>query len=138
MPPPTTNVNITDPDNIMPPLEVLQTAVTHQERLEFHYDTLDAGSRNYDLYLYFLELNESVRVGERVFDVYINDKNVRTIDIWASGASFLTVALDFTTNGVLNLTLVKASNSQLGPLCNAYELWQVNPRNAETNAEEGN
>ncbi|XP_047965266.1 nodulation receptor kinase-like isoform X2 [Salvia hispanica] len=136
IPPPTTDVNITDPDNIMPPLQVLKTAVTHQERLEFQYDTLDAGSRNYSIYLYFLELNESVRVGERVFNVFINDKNMHTVDILASGAPFLRVTLNFTTNGVLNLTLVKASNSQLGPICNAYEIWQVYPRNAETNAEE--
>ena len=122
----------------MPPLQVLKTAVTHQERLEFQYDTLDAGSRNYSIYLYFLELNESVRVGERVFNVFINDKNMHTVDILASGAPFLRVTLNFTTNGVLNLTLVKASNSQLGPICNAYEIWQVYPRNAETNAEEGN
>ncbi|XP_057784317.1 nodulation receptor kinase-like isoform X2 [Salvia miltiorrhiza] len=134
--PPTTNVNITNPDSIMPPLKVLQTAVTHPERLEFQYGNLDVGPSNYDLYLYFLELDDSVGIGERVFDVYINDRNIHEVDIWASGSRFLAVVLNFTANGVLNLTFVKALNSQLGPICNAYEILQVYPRNAETNVEE--
>ncbi|XP_057803578.1 nodulation receptor kinase-like [Salvia miltiorrhiza] len=58
------------------------------------------------------------------------------VDIWASGSRFLAVVLNFTTNGVLNLTFIKALNSQLGPICNAYEILQVYPRNAETNVEE--
>lgn len=133
----TSNVNITDLDSIAPPHQVLQTAVTHPERLEFHYENLDVGPSNYELYLYFLE-DDTVHAGDRVFDVYINDKNIREVEILASGSPYFAVNLNFTTNGALNLTLVKALNSQLGPICNAYELFQAYSRNEETNVEEGN
>lgn len=133
-----TNVNITDPDRIAPPLQVLQTAVTHPERLEFQNENLHIGPGNYDLHLYFLELNDSVQAGERVFDVHINNKKIRTVDIMANSSGYFAEVLKFTTEGVLNLTLVKALNSKLGPICNAYEILQAYPRNEETNMEEGN
>ncbi|KAL0332406.1 UNVERIFIED_CONTAM: Nodulation receptor kinase [Sesamum calycinum] len=129
-------VNLTGVNTILPPLEVLQTALTHPERLEFQYKNLDAGTYNYNLYLYFLELDDSVQVGQRVFDVYINNEKRQAVDILSSGSRYSSVALDFTTNGILNLTLVKALNSQLGPVCNAYEILQDYPRNAETDLDE--
>lgn len=133
----TANFNITDANSILPPLQVLQTAVTHPERLEFQYENLDSGTYNYNLYLYFLELSDTVQAGQRVFDVYINSEKRQEVDILASGSRYFTVVLNFTTNGVLNLTLVKASNSQLGPICNAYEIFQAYPRNEEADAKEG-
>ncbi|KAI3451849.1 hypothetical protein Pfo_008514 [Paulownia fortunei] len=132
----TANVNITDANSILPPLQVLQTALTHPERLEFQYDNLDAGTYDYNLYLHFLELNDSVPAGQRVFDVYINNEKRQEVDILASGSRYFAIVLNFKTNGVLNLTLVKALNSQLGPICNAYEILQAYPRNEETDVDE--
>ncbi|KAL2241464.1 UNVERIFIED_CONTAM: Nodulation receptor kinase [Sesamum indicum] len=132
----TTYVNLTGVNSILPPLEVLQTALTHPERLEFQYKNLDAGTYNYNLYLHFLELDDSVQAGQRVFDVYINNEKRQAVDILSGGSRYSSVALDFTTNGVLNLTLVKALNSQFGPICNAYEILQDYPRNAETDLDE--
>ncbi|KAL0377983.1 UNVERIFIED_CONTAM: Nodulation receptor kinase [Sesamum radiatum] len=132
----TAYVDLTGVNSILPPLEVLQTALTHPERLEFQYKNLDAGTYNYNLYLHFLELDDSVQVGQRVFDVYINNEKRQAVDILSSGSRYSSVALDFTTNGVLNLTLVKALNSQLGPICNAYEILQEFPRNTETDMDE--
>lgn len=132
-----TNVNDNSSENTMPPLEVLQTALTHQERLHFQYENLDVEPRNYALYLYFLELNSSVKAKERVFEVYINNETTE-VDIMASGSPYLAVNLNFTANGAVNLTLVRASSSQLGPICNGYEIFQVYPRNEEANVDEGN
>lgn len=133
-----TSVNYTDVNSILAPIQVLQTALTHPERLEFQYENLDPGIYDHSLYLHLLELNDSVKPGQRVFDVYINNEKRPEVDILASGSRYSTVVLNFTTNGVLNLTLVKASTSQLGPICNAYEILQYYPRNEETDVTEGN
>ncbi|KAK9285498.1 hypothetical protein L1049_024692 [Liquidambar formosana] len=115
--------------NVAVPLQVLQTALTHSARLEFNHSNLDTGDNNYNVYLYFLELNASVQTGQRVFDIYINDKKrVPNFDILANGFNYREVVLNVTANGSLNLTLVKASNgSEFGPICNAYEILQVYP-----------
>ncbi|KAL7231547.1 hypothetical protein ACSBR2_009734 [Camellia fascicularis] len=120
-----TNANITAPS---PPIKVLKTALTHPDHLEFLHDDLVTEQTNYNLHLYFLELNDSVQAGERVFDVYINNEKSKEIDILAGKSNYKAVILKFTANGFLNLTLVKASNGSLfGPIINAYEILQVHP-----------
>ncbi|WJZ91752.1 hypothetical protein VitviT2T_010797 [Vitis vinifera] len=122
------------------PLQVLQTALNHSERLEFLHNDLDIGEYNYNLSLYFLEFIESVDTGQRVFDIYIN--NVRKqpdFDIMADGSKYREAAFRFTANGSFNLTLVKVSDKSLfGPICNAYEILQVRPWVQETNGEDVN
>ncbi|KAL8044714.1 hypothetical protein ABFX02_08G063500 [Erythranthe guttata] len=133
------NMDFTDANSILPPLRVLQTALTHPEQLVFKYENLDPGTYDYSLYLHFLELDDSVfRAGQRVFDVYINNEKRQEVDILASGKNYSTVVLNFAANGVLNLTLVKASTSRFGPICNAYEIFQSYPRNEETGVDEVN
>ncbi|KAK6151069.1 hypothetical protein DH2020_016001 [Rehmannia glutinosa] len=134
----TANVNITDANSILPPLKVLQTALTHPERLEFRYENLDAETHDYNLHLHFLELNDSVQAGQRVFDVYINNEKRQEVDILASGSRYTAVVSNCITNGVINVTLVKALNSQLGPICNAYEVLQAYPINEGTDMDDEN
>ncbi|KAK4477408.1 hypothetical protein RD792_016629 [Penstemon davidsonii] len=133
---PYANVNITDVNSLLPPLQALQTAITHPERLEFKYNNLDAGMYDYDLYFHFLELNDSVQAGQRVFEIYINDEKIQDVDIVASGSPYSVAVPNFTANGVLNLTFIKALNSQLGPICNAYEIFQAYTKDQETGVEE--
>ncbi|XP_051140304.1 nodulation receptor kinase-like [Andrographis paniculata] len=133
------NGNITIADSMLPPPQVLQTALTHKERLEFYYKDLDEGSHDYNIYLHFLELNNSVRSGERIFHVYINNEKKQEIDILATGSHYLATFLNFTAKGTLNLTLVKAPNARLGPICNAYEiLLQTYSGHEEMNEDEVN
>ncbi|XP_052195708.1 nodulation receptor kinase-like [Diospyros lotus] len=108
-----------------PPIQVLQTALTHPDVLMFQQDNL--GNSNYNLYLYFLELDDSVQPGQRVFDIIINSERRQEVDIMSGESNYKAVPLNFSANGSLNLTLVKASNSQFGPIINAYELLQVHP-----------
>lgn len=122
----------------LPPIEVLQTARTHSDRLEFLHN-LHSGYTTYILYLYFLELDGSVKTGQRVFDVYINDKKRRHIDVISGGSNYMAISMNFTASKFLNLTILKASKgSQLGPICNAYEILEVRPLLQATDQEDGN
>ncbi|GFZ18883.1 leucine-rich repeat protein kinase family protein [Actinidia rufa] len=119
-------VSITNTELAAPPIQVLQTALNHPDRLVFLHDDLVPEHYNYDLHLYFLELIDSVQAGQRVFDIYINNEKRQEIDIMAGRSNYKSLHLNFTANGFLNLTLVKASNgSQFGPIINAYEILQV-------------
>nr|ALJ03415.1 symbiosis receptor-like kinase [Aeschynomene evenia var. serrulata] len=129
------NASILDhKNNVIPPLQVLQTSVTHPERLEFIHSGLETDDNEYLVFLYFLELNSTVRSGQRVFDIYVNNviKKPR-FDAFGEGSNYRYIALNVSANGSLNLTLVKAFGSQYGPSCNAYEILQVRPRQEETN-----
>lgn len=93
------------------------------------YDDLEARDLRYELYLYFLELDDFVKTGQRVFDVYVNGVNRLEVDISQSDVRSLKVVLNVTANRYLNLTMVKASNkSELGPMINAYELFEVHQK----------
>ncbi|KAJ8567407.1 hypothetical protein K7X08_019615 [Anisodus acutangulus] len=123
--------------SLLPPAFVLQTALTHPERLEFLHEDLDTGYYTYSLFLYFLEPNESAQAGQRVFYIYINNEKRLKVDILASGSRYLDVVLKFRANRVVNLTMIKASNqSQLGPICNGYEILKTLPWVTETAMEE--
>ncbi|NP_001234869.1 symbiosis receptor-like kinase precursor [Solanum lycopersicum] len=123
--------------SLLPPAFVLRTALTHPERLDFLHEDLDTGYYTYSLFLYFLEPNDSVQAGERVFYIYINNEKRLKVDILASGSRYLDVVLNFRANRSVNLTMIKASNlSQLGPICNGYEILKALPRVKETATEE--
>lgn len=108
------------------PAKVLQTALTHTDRLEFLHNELDTQDSNYTVFLYFFELNQSIKTGQRVFDIYINNEiKLGKFDIWAYGSAYREAALNVTASRSLNLTLVKVENeSDLGPILNAYEILQ--------------
>ncbi|KAJ6853320.1 nodulation receptor kinase-like [Iris pallida] len=122
--------------NISIPIEVLQTAVVNAERLQFLHADLDVHHYDYVIILYFLELDASVQTGERIFDVYINgDEMYHNIDILQTGraSNYREISVRVKLNGYLNISLVKASDEiKYGPICNAYEVFQVYQKAAET------
>ncbi|KAI6699456.1 hypothetical protein NL676_013780 [Syzygium grande] len=110
------------------PIKVLRTAMTSSDRLVLLSNDPEIIQYNYTIFLYFLELNNSIGVGQRVFDIYVNsEKALSGFDIQGQGSIYNEVALNVTASGSFNLTLVKVSNESvvLGPLCNAYEILQV-------------
>lgn len=121
-----------------PPLQVLQTAVTHPDRLQFVLSGLDIEDNEYRVFLYFLELNSTVKAGKRVFDIYVNGEiKKERFDILAEGSNYTYTVLNVSANGLLNLTLVKASGAEFGPLLNAYEILQMRSWIEETNHKDG-
>lgn len=102
--------------------------MTSSDRLVLLSNDPEIIQYNYTIFLYFLELNNSIGVGQRVFDIYVNsEKALSGFDIQGQGSIYSEVALNVTASGSFNLTLVKVSNESvvLGPLCNAYEILQV-------------
>nr|CAD22012.1 nodulation receptor kinase [Vicia hirsuta] len=130
------SLNVSNVDlkgKVTPPLQVLQTALTHPERLEFVHDGLETDDYEYSVLLYFLELNNTLTAGQRVFDIYLNSEiKKENFDVLEGGSKYSYTALNITANGSLNMTLVKASGSKFGPLLNAYEILQARPWIDET------
>nr|AQY54375.1 SYMRKa [Glycine max] len=123
--------------NVTPPLQVLQTAVTHPDRLQFVLSGLDIEDNEYRVFLYFLELNSTVKAGKRVFDIYVNGEiKKERFDILVGGSNYTYTVLNVSANGLLNLTLVKASGAEFGPLLNAYEVLQMRSWIEETNQKD--
>ncbi|XP_058081492.1 nodulation receptor kinase-like [Magnolia sinica] len=119
------------------PIEVLQTAVTNTEHLQFIHDGLEAGHYDYLVFLYFAELNLSIKTGQRVFDIYINGKKEsENFDILQNGSTsnYREIVKMVKANGLLNISLIKVSTDVVGldPICNAYEIFQVHKRVAGT------
>ena len=129
--------------NVRAPLQVLQTALVNPDLLQFSHKDLDVDDDtgdfpHYRVILYFLELENTVQTGQRLFDIQINNETKYTnFDIWGDGSNYKEVVLDVKANRVLNVSLVKASGSLFGPICNAYEIFQVLPWVQETNTSDG-
>ncbi|CAJ2647289.1 unnamed protein product [Trifolium pratense] len=120
--------------SVTPPLEVLQTAVTHPEQLVFIHDDLETDDYEYSVFLFFHELNSTLKAGERVFDIYLNSEIKKAgFDVLEGGSKYNYTVLNISANGSLNITIVKASGSKFGPLLNAYEILQARPWIDETN-----
>ncbi|XP_050205737.1 nodulation receptor kinase-like isoform X2 [Mercurialis annua] len=119
------------------PVEVLQSALTHTDRLEFLHKNIDAEEHNYTLFLYFLELDSNA-TGQRVFSIFINNEmKHENFHISVDGSNYNEVVLTVTATASLNLTLVKVTNeSHFGPLLNAYEILQVKPWVQGTNQQD--
>ncbi|KAJ4971615.1 hypothetical protein NE237_004714 [Protea cynaroides] len=121
--------------NASVPVQVLQTALTDKRQLQFIQDDLEVGSKSYLIFLYFLELEGSVKKGERVFDIYVNgEKKYEHFDVLGGGtiSNYKKAALNASSeNGILNVTLVGVPH-RLGPICNAYEILQVHTRSEGT------
>lgn len=111
------------------PLKVLRTAAVDPNRLDFSHIDLDKGDFTYTLTLYFIELDENVSIGERVFDIYTNgEKKLEKFDILADGSNYKEVNFRIRANGYLKFSLVKVPNGfDFGPICNGYEIFQFRP-----------
>ncbi|XP_043690706.1 nodulation receptor kinase-like isoform X2 [Telopea speciosissima] len=127
--------------NASVPIQVLQTALTDKTQLQFIQDNLDLSNKNYLIFLYFLELDGSIKKGERMFDIYVNgEKRYGNFDVLGGGtiSNYRKAVFNASTeNGILNVTLVGVQQ-RLGPICNAYEILQVHTRSEGTVQQDAN
>ncbi|XP_031400132.1 nodulation receptor kinase-like isoform X2 [Punica granatum] len=123
------------------PFKVLQTALQDPEKLVLptaNLNNFDNLNHSYAIFLHFLEPDSSVGAGQRVFDVLVNGKNEKAgFDIRAGGGSYRRLVLNVTVRWGLNLTLVKVPNAfRFGPICSAYEIFEVLPKIEGTRKED--
>lgn len=127
--------------NITIPLEVLQTAITDDEKLVFLHKDFQTGHNDFLIILYFLELDSDVQIGQRVFDIYVNDdKKFANFDILENenSSNYQVISLRVKSNGFLNISLVQVpGKAKYGPICNAYEIYQILQRSTETIQRDG-
>lgn len=118
------------------PIAVLQTAATNDERLQFLHTDLDTSYNDYLIFLFFLEIDANVQPGQRIFDVYVNgNKTLEKFDILRNvgTSNYQEISMMVKSNGYLNISLTKASSDlKYGPICNAYEIFQLHRKAPET------
>lgn len=109
--------------------------------LNFQLVNLDISHENYLVILHFLELNPDIQAGQRIFDICVNgEKKSDRFDILKSGkpSRYKAFTVKVKANGFLNISLIKASNTvQYGPICNAYEIFEVHDIDVETIYRDG-
>ncbi|KAK7279564.1 hypothetical protein RJT34_24617 [Clitoria ternatea] len=112
------------------PMKVYQSAVTTEGVLEYELN-VDA-KMDYMVWLHFAEIDSSVkRVGERVFDVFLNGINVTRVDIYKQVGGFAAFSCHYTvrnlSTNVLSLKLVAVVGAPLISAIENYALVPIDP-----------
>lgn len=122
------------------PEKLYQTAATAEEGggvLEYEL-SVDA-KLDYLVWLHFAEIEERVRrVGERVFDVYINDDNLTRVDIYKQVGGFAAFTWHHTVKNLSSSVLsVKLVGVVGAPLICGIENYALVPSDPSTVPEQG-
>ncbi|XP_047164082.1 receptor-like protein 4 [Vigna umbellata] len=112
------------------PMKVYQSAVTTEGTLEYELE-VDA-KMDYTVWLHFAEIDSSVKkVGERVFDVFINGDNVTRVDIYKQVGGFSALTLHYTlknlSSNAFTLKLVPVVGAPLISGVENYALVPIDP-----------
>ncbi|WCJ24587.1 Di-glucose binding protein with Leucine-rich repeat domain [Euphorbia peplus] len=120
------------------PMKLYQTAVTGTGVLEYEI-TVDA-KLDYLLWFHFAEIDSSVsKIGQRVFDVLVNDKNVSRVDIFAKVGSLAAYSLPYTVHNLSSAGLTVKLVPVVGaPLISGIENYALIPNDISTYPEQVN
>jgi hypothetical protein len=132
----TTPVDVSRPGDMVPEL-VMQSAESwpRAQGLNLTLPYLASYNRNYYVAFYFAEIDPLALNQTRVFDLVLNqgpsevtDLNISVVSL-AGGMYIATelVGTNETFNSSGNIQLIPHANSQLGPILNALELFQLMP-----------
>ncbi len=133
----TTPVDVSSPGDMVPEL-VMQSAESwpRAQGLNLTLPYLASYNRNYYVAFYFAEIDPLALNQTRVFDLVLNqgpsevtDRNISVVSL-AGGMYIATELVD--TNVTFNsssgsIQLIPDADSQLGPILNALELFQLTP-----------
>ncbi|KAK4260880.1 hypothetical protein QN277_003942 [Acacia crassicarpa] len=120
------------------PMKLYQSAVTVDGDSSLEYKLNVDAKLDYLVWLHFAEIDSTVKkAGDRVFDVFINDKNVTRIDIYKQVGSFAAYSWHYTvknlSSSVLSVTLVAAKGA---PLISGLENYALVPNDPSTIPEQ--
>ncbi|KAI9092052.1 hypothetical protein K1719_027987 [Acacia pycnantha] len=120
------------------PMKLYQSAVTVDGDTALEYKLNVDAKLDYLVWLHFAEIDSTVKkAGDRVFDVFINDKNVTRIDIYKQVGSFAAYSWHYTvknlSSSVLSVKLVAAKGA---PLISGLENYALVPNDPSTFPEQ--
>lgn len=132
------NFSITNNNSFLP-VEVLESAANETDLIPILYKDLGKEKYDYLTILHFTELILNVTKGQRLMDIYVNNELVyASFDMHLDAINYARVALRISeVKDLLNVSLVKAQGSLYGPICNAYEIFQVYHKEPGTRVEDG-
>ncbi|CAM6080159.1 unnamed protein product [Sphagnum tenellum] len=126
-------INVSSSSNKVP-AKVMQTAETYARgqtlTLNMTHVGLESSNRDYYLAFYFAEIDPQAVNQSRIFDLYVNEQlefaNISVLQL-SGGLMYSTLEI-IVTNVTLNNTaklvqLIPHADSALGPILNAYELF---------------
>ncbi|XP_044492014.1 receptor-like protein 4 [Mangifera indica] len=127
--------NTDQPPNYFP-MKLYQTAIISSKAIEYEL-TVDA-KLDYLLWFHFAEIDSSVtKVGQRVFDVVVNDKNVSRVDIVKQVGTFAAYSMYYVAKNLsstgLNVKLVPVAGAVL--IC-GLENYAIVPADLSTMPEQ--
>ncbi|PIA63532.1 hypothetical protein AQUCO_00201105v1 [Aquilegia coerulea] len=114
------------------PMQLYQTAVTANRVLE--YDLPVDAKLDYLVWFHFAEIDMSVSgIGQRVFDILINQRNVSRVDIYKQVGSFVAFSWHYTVKN-LNSTLLNVKLIPVvgHPLISGLENYALVPKDLST------
>ncbi|KAL4358660.1 hypothetical protein HN51_030070 [Arachis hypogaea] len=114
------------------PMKVYQSAVTAEGNLEYEF-TVDA-KMDYMVWLHFAEIDSSVRKeGERVVDVFINERNVSRVDIYKEVGRFAAFDWHYTVKNLSDSSLRVKLVAAVGvPIISGIENYALVPIDPST------
>ena len=121
------------------PMKLYQSAVTVSDGGALEYRLSVDAKLDYLVWLHFAEIDSTVRkAGERVFDVFINGKNVGRIDIFKQVGSFAAYTWQYTVKNLSSSVLTVKLEAAVGsPLLCGLENYAMVPNDPSTVPEQG-
>ncbi|XP_062111193.1 receptor-like protein 4 isoform X2 [Humulus lupulus] len=120
------------------PMRLYQTAVTVGDKEVLEYELEVDAKLDYLLWFHFAEIDPTVKkAGERVFDIYINEKKVKRIDIFKEVGSFHAYSWNYTVKNLSSTDLnVKLETVAGAVLISGLENYALVPADLATVPEQ--
>lgn len=121
------------------PMHLYQTGVTVMGSENLEYVLSVDAKLDYLLWFHFAEIDDGVTgAGQRVFDVFVNQKNVNRIDIYKQVGSFAALNWQYTVKNLNSTDLTVKFVPVVGaPLISGIENYALVPKDLATVPDQG-
>ncbi|KAK9276328.1 hypothetical protein L1049_005860 [Liquidambar formosana] len=128
--------NTGQPPNYFP-MKLYQQAVTLTRNGPLEYELPVDAKLDYLVWLHFAEIDSSVRAGQRVFDVFVNDMNVTRVDIYKQVGGFAAYTWHYTVKNLSSSVLSVKLMPVVGkPIISGLENYALVPADLSTVPEQ--
>lgn len=125
----------------LPPSKIFETSIAQSQPilLEFDWPSVSLPNSTYYIALYFADNldTSSFSSGSRVFSVKINDYlYYESLRLTSEGSTIFSAR--WPLSGLTKISLIPSTGSELGPLINGGEVFEVFPIGRRTHTRDGN